>query len=285
MGWMATPEYQRHAQYPSFVGIGYGSRLHDAQCDVLVDGDSSALTSIDARLVSRATGLKTCNIAEVAGVKMVNGFLELDDYLAHNRPPRYLLFWFVPENLTDPSRWHEVASFEGWFYRLRYHRDADLLERMARNPESALVAAELGLRTGVQWLPRHPLPEELAAVRERRLGQLPEPGPPPARCEGPLSRRTPDAAWLRSLRERYARGQTQVLIDVAAEPACDPSVAFYRQHTGPGVTDNQLETLPLADYTDTGRLHASEAGAQVISGSIARQILMQQQTATLTGSH
>lgn len=270
--WMATPAYQRHAQYPSFVGIGYGSRLRGADCDVLVDGDSSALTGVMPSVIESRTGLKTCNIAEVAGVKMINGFLELDDYLAHNRPPHFLVFQFVPENLNDPAQWYEVATFEGWFYRLRFHRDAGLVHMILHDPQALMVAAELGLRTGAQWLPQHALPPALAQLREHNGGHLPEPGPVLTRCLPPPIQRAPNAEYLRQLRSHYASAQTTVLIDVTPEPACDPSYAFYRQRTGEGVTDLQLESLPLSEYTDTGRLHTDTTGAREISERIAAQL-------------
>ena len=270
--WMSSAEYQRHSQYPSFVGIGYGSRMRGADCDVVVDGDSSALTGVVPKVIRERTGLTTCNIAEVAGVKMLNGFLELDDYLAHNKPPRYLVFEFVPENLTDPGRWREVASFEGWFYRLRFHRDRGLLGLMAHDPEGVMISAELGLRTGLQWLPQGALPPQLSEIRERNGGQLMEPGGTLTECRGPIAVRAPDRLWLQSLRQRYSRAETRVLIDVTPEPPCDPSLRFFQERTGPGVTDNSLQTLPLAEYTDTGRLHTNDVGAEHLSERIAEQI-------------
>ena len=270
--WMSTAEYQRHAQYPSFVGLGYGLRLRGANCDVVVDGDSSALTGVLPAAIEQRTGLKTCNIAEVAGVKYINGMAELNEYLAHNRPPRYLVLMFVPENLNSPQNWIEVAHFEGWFYGLRFRRDAALFHRALALPEDFLTSAELGLRTGLQWLPYPELPPALGQVREHNGGRMPEPGAVPMACAPPLAMRTPDPQWLHSLRDSYATTKTRVLIDVTPEPACDPSFAFYAARTGAGVTDNSLATLPFNDYSNTGRLHASDAGAQIISERIGKQI-------------
>ncbi len=270
--WMMTPEYQDHAQFPSFVGLGYGSRLHGADCEVVVDGDSSALTGVVPAVIEQRTGLKTCNIADVAGVKYINGMAVLDGYLARNRPPRFLVLLFVPENLNNPRNWVEVAHFEGWFYALRFHRGRALLHRIVEDPEDFMISAELGLRTGLQWLPFPPLPPELAQARERHGGRLAEPGPPPNECAPPLRMRPPDPAWVAGLRERYSRPGTTVLIDVTPEPRCDPSFAFYALRLGPGLIDNTLQSLPLNNYTDTGRLHTGEAGAQILSERLAEQI-------------
>ncbi len=269
---MTTAEYQRHAQFPSFVGLGYGSRLYHADCDVVVDGDSSALTGVIPSVIQGRTGLKTCNIADVAGVKYVNGMAVLDDYLKHNRRPRFAVLLFVPENLNPPEEWAEVAHFEGWFYGLRYHRNEALLQRMIHSPEDIMINAELGLRMGLQWLPSPVLPPEFAEIRETSHGHFPEPGPAPTSCGPPMRMRPPDPGWLRALRSRYAASGTTVLIDVTPEPTCDPSFAYFAKLTGPGVTDNSLGTLPLSDYTDTGRLHTDDAGAKILSERIADQI-------------
>jgi hypothetical protein len=178
----------------------------------------------------------------------------------------------VPENLTNPKRWRDVSTFEGWFYRLRFHPDRGLLRLMAHDPEDAFTAAELGLRTGLLWLPDPKLPPAMAEMRARDGGHLHEPGPALTTCPEILRPRAPDPAWVDGLRRRYSRAATQVLVDVAPEADCDNSFAFYRARTGPGVTDNRLETLPVDEYTATGRLHVDDRGAKAISERIAAQI-------------
>jgi hypothetical protein len=269
--WMTTGSYLRHAQYAYFVGTGYGSKLHGADCQVVVDGDSTALVGVLPRVIEQRTGLKTCNIAEVAGVKVVNGMMVLDDYLAHNRRPRFLLFLYAPENLTPPAEWTTVADFEGVFYRLRFHPDAAFWRLALREPNVILTDAELGLRTGLQWLPKRPLPAEVGQERERTGGRVGEPGEALQRCPGDVPERAPDGAWLAGLRKKYGVGGTQVLIDAMPEPPCDPSLGFYRARLK-GVIDNTLHTLPIGDYNASGRLHTTDAGAVELSGRLAEQI-------------
>lgn len=270
--WLGSAAYVRHAQYASMAGIGYGARLRGADCDVVVDGDSTALVGVEPVVIERRTGLKTCNIAETAGVKHVNGEMVLDMYLEHNRRPRYLVFSFAPENLTRPERWDTVSLFEGYLFRMQYRPDAAFAMYVLRHPSDVTVAAELALRTGARWIFAKPMPAAMAETRERLQGQLPDEGTPLTSCPVSLILREPDTAWLAELRAKYGVGGTRVLIDVAPEPACAPDRSFYEPRLEHGVTDNAWWTLPLGEFTDSGRLHTTEAGAEAISAAIAEQI-------------
>jgi hypothetical protein len=268
--WVTTDTYLRHIPFPYLSNTGYGSKLHNANCDVVIDGDSTALVGILPRIIHERTGLKTCNIAEVAGIKLVSGNIVLDDYLAHNRPPRVLVFLFAPENLTPPQQWISVGEFEGWFYRVRFHRDRVFWHNMLHNPDDAFANVELAFRNGLQWLPKHPRASELT-TREQNDGFVTEPGPPLTRCAGDTIIRPPDPTWLNFLRSHYGVNGTRVLIDVTPMPACDEGLAFYRAHLH-GLTDNSVDTLPLNNYNASGRLHTTEAGTAALSNRIADQI-------------
>lgn len=269
--WVTTGSYIRHVPFPYIVDTGYGSRLQHADCDVVIDGDSTALVGVLPRIIEQRTGLKTCNIAEVAGIKLVNGMMVLDDYLAHNRRPQYLVFVFAPENLTHPSRWAFVSDFEGWFYRIRFHRDAAFWRRLTQDPNGTLANAELAFRDGIEFLPKRPLPPALAHERDLNGGHVSEPGAPLTRCSGDTIYRTPDPAWLSSLRRTYGVGGTHVLIDAMPMPPCDEGLPFYRTHLA-GLIDNAVDTLPIGDYNSSGRLHTNELGTAALSNRIADQL-------------
>ncbi len=271
--WMSLPVFARHAQYAYLADTGYGMRLKHADCDVVVYGDSTALIGVVPRVIEQRTGLKTCNLAEVAGIQMINGLLVPDTYLKNNRPPKFVVFNYAPENLTPATRWKEVSTYEGVFFALKYRPDAAFWEARLRDPNGFISDMELGFRTGVQWLFRPKLPEDLLQIRETTHGRVPEPGKPFTSCPEVLAVRAPDTAYLASLRQRYGVDGTKVLIDVTPTPACDPSRPFYLQRLTPGLIDNTLGTLPLAMYTDSGRLHTTDAGAEEISERIADQIL------------
>lgn len=271
--WMSTAAYLRHVQYPYLANTGYGMRLRGADCQIVINGDSTAMVGVIPQIIEQRTGLKTCNIAEVAGVQKINGFMVEDTYLQHNTRPRFMVFLYAPENLVVASKWHEVSDFEGYFFRLQFHPDRDLLWSGMRDPNSLITIAELGLRTGVQWLFSRPLPPEKFHARELTAGRMPEPAQPLTQCPEVLGRREPDAAWLRSIRERYGVGGTKVLIDTTPTPDCDTTFNLYRVWLKPGMVDESLGTLPIGMYTNSGRLHTTDAGAAVLSGRLADQIL------------
>jgi hypothetical protein len=270
--WMSSATYIRHAQYAYFMGTGYGSKLRHADCDVVVDGDSSALVGVMPKVIEQRTGLKTCNIAEVAGVKLINGMMVLDDYLKHNKRPRFLMFVYAPEDLTPPSEWTSVAPFEGVYYRLQFHPDFGLLKIAAEQPNMMLMVTELGLRTGFHWALEKPMPAEAADERERSGGRVLIPGGPLTRCSDGAIARPPDAAWLAHLRKEYGVDGTQVLIDAMPEPPCDPTLEFYQERLGKPEIDNTMKTMPTEYFTQSGRLHTSDEGAKVLSERLGDQI-------------
>lgn len=275
--WMTSDMYLRHMPYAYLVDTGYGSTLHGADCQVVIDGDSTALVGVMPKVIEQRTGLKTCNIAEVAGIKLVNGMMVLDDYLAQNRPPRYLVFLFAPENLTPPQEWTSVGNFEGWFYRIRFHRDAGFWHMALHEPNVLVTVVELGFRNGAQWLFKRPLPSELAHERELTGGRAAEPGAPLKSCAGDTIVRAPDKTWLSQLRHTYGVHGTQVLVDVTPMPTCDVGLEFYRAHL-PGVVDNTVDTLPVGDFNSSGRLHMTDDGATELSKRVADQIAARLQT-------
>jgi hypothetical protein len=271
--WMSLPVYANRAHYAYLADTGYGMRLKHADCDVVVYGDSTALVGIEPKVIEERTGLKTCNLAEVAGVQMVNGLIVLDTYLKNNRAPQFIVFNYAPENLTPATSWKEVSTFEGDFFALKYRSDAVFWRTFLSEPNELITDAELGFRTGVQWLFTPKLPASLLQIRDSSHGRVPEPAPLLTACPAVIAERTPDAAWLASLRQKYGTDGTKVLIDVTPMPPCDPSLAFYRQRLTPAVIDNSVGTLQLGMYTDSGRLHTTDAGAAEISQRIAEQIL------------
>ena len=269
--WVTTDSYIRRVPFPYIVDTGYGSKLQHADCDIVIDGDSTALVGVLPRIIEQRTGLKTCNIAEVAGVKLVNGMMVLDDYLAHNRRPRYLVFVFAPENLNNPAGWTFISDFEGWFYRIRFHRDAAFWRNLLQDPDDNLANTELAFRNGIEFLFSRPLPPALAHERVLNAGHVSEPGTPLTRCSGDTIYRPPDPAWLSYLRNTYGVDGTRVLINVTPMPPCDEGLPFYRTHLA-GLTNNTVDTLPIGDYNSSGRLHTNELGTTTLSERIADQI-------------
>lgn len=272
--WVTTQSYIRYTIFPYIADTGYGSRLYHADCDILIDGDSGALVGVLPRIIEQRTGLKTCNIAEVSGVKMVNGMMVLDDYLAHNRRPQYLVFVLSPENLHNPANWTFVSDWEGWFYRIRFHPDADFWKRTFRYPDVSFNNAELAFRNGIEWFLKRPFPPALVHERDLNGGHVSEPGASRTQCPNDTKIHEPEPAWLSHIRSTYGVDGTRVLIDVMPMPPCDAGLPYYRAHLA-NLTDNAVDTLPIGDYSTSGRLHTTDQGTIDLSNRIADQIAAQ----------
>ena len=272
--WMTTAEYMHHSHSVYLSQIGYGAKLQGVDCDVVIDGDSTAMVDILPKVITARTGLSACNIAEVAGVKRITGMALLDTYLQHNRRPKYLVFQFAPENLSDPARWEWGGMFEGVLFGLQFGHKADVMRSVLRYPAASLVNAELGFRSGLTWHLTHSPPAAEMHSRDAQLGRMPEEGSPLTECDATDARKlSPQAEWLTKLRETYGRNGTQVLIDVVPQPICDPAVEYYRRELTPALIDNSVSTLPVGLFLGTGRLHMTDAGAAVVSERVADQIL------------
>jgi hypothetical protein len=268
--WVTTQSYIRYSIFPYVADTGYGSRLQHADCDILIDGDSTALVGVLPRIIEQRTGLKTCNIAEVSGVKLVNGMMVLDDYLAHNRPPQYLVFVLSPENLHNPANWSFVSGWEGWFYRIRFRPDAAFWQNTFRDPDTSFANAELSFRNGIEWFLKRPFPPQLVHERDLNGGHVSEPGAALTHCANDTKIYAPEPAWLSHIRSAYGVNGTRVLIDVMPMAACDQGLPYYRARLA-NLTDNGVDTLPIGDYSTSGRLHTTDQGTIDLSNRLAAQ--------------
>src|ERR1019366_8069768 len=98
----------------------------DRECDVLVYGDSPAMTGIDPQKVEEQTGFRTCNISVTNAVMAVTGNLTLDAFLAHNRRPKVLLVQLSPDGFQPGSTiWHNTLYAEGLLELLRHGRPGE----------------------------------------------------------------------------------------------------------------------------------------------------------------
>lgn len=266
------------------ANLGYGLTLTNTSCQVLITGDSTALVGVDPAVITKATGLTACNIAEFEGMTLVTGNAVLDHFLAHNPRPLYIVFMYCPEYLTVKKNWEDVSAFEAISYRLEHERTLDTVKVLALHPGETFKWAEQGLRFTAQRLRSRPLPPEAARLRVPTGGQLPMTTEKAlTTCNAKPVNILIDRDWMAGLRSRYAVSGTSVLIDATPVPTCEPGLPQMQQTLAGQVDNLPLPTLPIGDYVTGGRLHAGPAGALVISKMIAAQILAR--TATAEGSH
>ncbi len=106
--------------------------------DVVIFGDSSAFLGIDPRLVNAQLGIKTIVLPNTIGSLPVTGDLALRRYLATNRPPRLIVFYFSSWNL-DYAHAQDVRLFEGEEMMLRHSSWPTILAFGLKHPLEVLA--------------------------------------------------------------------------------------------------------------------------------------------------
>ncbi len=251
--------------------VGYAAGLHNLSCDVLIDGDSTAMVGVIPAVITRQTGLSACNIAEFAGMEQVNGRMMLNHFLANNPRPRYIVFVYPPESLKPHDQWTPVSHFEALLFRLRTQPDAAFLHSLLTHPTDILSSWTLGLRLVAQAPFHKPMSEQTLRQREEGLGWLDVPGRILTTCGQPESLTPPDPAYVAGLRSQFGVDGTKVFVDVIPEPDCEPDYDFFTPKLA-GTVDNRQQKFPISLYNSGGRLHLIPEGAQRFSLQIADQI-------------
>ncbi|MDE1155188.1 MAG: hypothetical protein PW735_05580 [Acidobacteriaceae bacterium] len=249
-------------------------------CDVLIFGDSTAMTGIDPEIVEGSTGFHVCNISVTNAVLAVTGNLTLDSYLSRNPHPRVLVVQLSPDDFQKENRvWHHTIYAEGLLELLRHGSPEEAHKVLFEHPHEAVAFA--GYAAGfsayyaikdVWFRVTHMRPEEDTV--QVRNGFFTPPSPPRTYCDStPTSIDQGGSTFARSLtenyRSHYSDQNSVVLVDVAPIPSCDSNLkAFTNQLQG--VTSNNLQALPIGLFND-GR-HYTAFGSRVVSTLLARQI-------------
>ena len=264
--------FARHSGLTYLMTVGYGATLRDVNCEVVIYGDSTGMIGINPGIISKRTGLSTCNIAEYMGVTMLEGTRPVDEYLAHNRPPRVMIFSYAPEDLNPREQYgsDNIMLFEAITYRLR--QPGGWLNVLFRHPAEFFDWSCRGLRLAAERATAKPFAQEIEHLRDKTGGQVVLDD---ARVLGDCSYTArisaPDMKWIGYLRSNYSRRGTRVLVDAMPLPVCDPGLGFYRSELPP-VIDNDVATFPLSAYLPGGR-HTTAAGSVLLSERIAAQVL------------
>jgi hypothetical protein len=253
--------------------------MHDRNCDVLVYGDSTAMTGIDPDVVDRATGFHTCNIAVTNAVLAVTGNLTLDHFLQQNARPKMLIVQLSPDDFQRDARaWNHTIYAEGLLELLRHGSPEESRHVLFTHPHEAISFA--GYAAGfsayyaikdVWYRTTHIRPEE-DQVRVRN-GFFTPPSPARTYCDASEKLRNANDEFARGLTEdyraNYGKLSSVVLVDVAPIPSCDENLDVYSSELN-GITSNTLQSLPIGLFND-GR-HYTAFGSRVVSTLIARQI-------------
>lgn len=254
--------------------------MRDRQCDVLVFGDSTAMTGIDPSLVDRDTGLHTCNIAVTNAVLAVTGNMTLDSYLGQNSRPRLLVVQLSPDDFQSRNRvWDHTIYAEGLLEQLRHGTPEQSRQVLLGHPHEAIAfagyAAGYTAFYGIKdlWFRATHLRSEEDEIQVRN-GFFTPPSPARTNCEHNETQPT-DAnnSFAASLTEEYQKAYggrgSVVLVDVAPIPSCDANLAAYSRELN-GVTNNKLQGLPVGLFNDSR--HYTATGSRIVSALVARQV-------------
>ena len=116
--------------------------MRDRECDVLVYGDSTAMTGINPEVVESNTGFRTCNIAVTNAVLAVTNNLTLDHFLAHNARPNVILVQLSPDGFQSENHaWRKTIYAEGMLELLRHGRPGEARRVMVSHPQESIAFA------------------------------------------------------------------------------------------------------------------------------------------------
>lgn len=255
--------------------------MRDRNCDVLIFGDSTAMTGIDPDVVERNTGFTTCNIAVTNSVLAVTHNLTLNRYLAKNAKPRVLLIQLSPDGFQPESNvWNQTVYPEGLLELLRHGSPADGRRVLFTHPREAIAfagyAAGFTLYSGVKdmwfratnWRPE----EDAVSIHN---GFFTPPSPPSTSCKPGATFSNPGAggAYPRTVVGDYQNGYAGrsgiVLVNVAPIPSCDQNLAAFSSELN-GVTSNSLLPLPVGLFNDPR--HYTAVGSAVVSRLVAQEL-------------
>ncbi|HEY4381105.1 MAG TPA: hypothetical protein VGN01_12220 [Acidobacteriaceae bacterium] len=255
--------------------------MRDRDCDVLIFGDSTAMTGIDPDVVERNTGFKTCNIAVTNSVLAVTHNLTLNRYLDNNAKPRVLLVQLSPDGFQPESTgWRQTVYPEGMLELLRHGNRAESRRVLLTHPQEAIAFA--GYAAGFSlysvgkdiWFHvTNMRPEEDTVTIHN--GFFTPPSPASTSCEPGATFSNPQAGsgYPRTVVGEYESGYANrsgiVLVNVAPIPSCDKNLAAFSSELN-GVTSNSLLPLPVTLFNDPR--HYTAVGSAVVSRLVAQEL-------------
>lgn len=253
--------------------------VEDAPCEVVIYGDSTAVTGADPKAIENYTHLKTCNLAQSKGTQVVLGTRSLDWYLAHNPRPRYLILMFAASNLYQSKDWNDSAYIEGAVTLLRHYPKTEFVEALVRHPDLFIGMAHYAYLTAPWnwWKNRSQEGVEAERRPSDRLmnAHMILPTPAFSNCAQAAASdkqfpfHLPDPAYVELLKKRYSASAEHLVLDVAPLPVCETRFEAIKSRLQKA--DNSLDRYPVTAYND-GYTHFTEVGANKVSLSLAQQI-------------
>jgi len=248
------------------------STVRGRQCEVLIFGDSTALTGYQPWTIQSLTGMRTCNVAQTKGTIGVSGVQTLRDYLARNPAPRLLAIAFSPEDWRPIRNWGETAYVEGVLQLVRHQPLRVYGAALAQHPNEAFGFATFVYKSAIAAVATHGRSAQWPTSGIVGQGHMTLPSSAETACLGddahsPLDVVTPSPEYAVQLRREFTTTQTQVILLSPPIPDCDPLLGFFAARLN-GVLSAPITTLPIGDYNDVDR-HFTAQGSEIYSTQIA----------------
>jgi hypothetical protein len=243
--------------------LDYGFDLENQNADIVVFGDSTALYGVDTVQLSKDLGVKVINIPSIMATLSVVGERNLQRYMAHNRPPRLIVFYFAPWDLNYKA--DNKLFFEGEEQFVR-HESVDQIAKLVRERPADMLAFPFRFYV-MDRNKFHQMP-----VLE---GHSPYPKviPLPANCEIPekyASRKNDETAL--ELEREFTSPVTQTMIYMAPLPNCRNAERVREEHF-PGVDADPPAILPAQNFAnDTFYTHPLAASSSKTTELLATEL-------------
>jgi hypothetical protein len=227
---VCLPAYERWSGSKWAPTLEYAFQTAGENADVVVYGDSTALYGVDPLQMEKDLGLKVVNLPNTMGSLPVVDDLSLKLYLAHNPPPKLIVFYMSSWNLNYMHPWGP-RLFEGEEMLLRHGSWGQIFHFAANHLEETLnfpfrVYSGLGPRSIIDMLrASHGVPE-VVTQRGHEVNDLPV-GPLSSDCTLPdtlvQEHRT---ASVQALIDRYTTPQTKTFLYLSPVPGCQNTSAL-----------------------------------------------------------
>jgi hypothetical protein len=254
----------------------YAFSLNHEDCDILIYGDSSAMTGDDPALIEARSHLKTCNISQTQPTVLVTGMLPVELYLRHNKLPKLLVIQLAPEAFFQSHAMDRNAAFDPIMLMVRHDAGWATTRKLLSYPVQTLQYVSLVL--GDRYHPDNESVAAFATTYDRSIanylvkrGLLTLPKPSEIKCGPAKNLGVADFGWIDEARRRYLALGVKMVIAASPVPQCDAEIEVYR-HTLTSHLDGPVSMLPLAMFNDSDR-HFTVEGSKLVSAGLAEKIL------------
>lgn len=246
-------------------------------CDVVIMGDSSGMTGVNPHVLEARTGWRTCNLALPYDNWAIAGTSPLDNYLAHNRPPRFVVFHLNENHLFRPLPNEDSSTIDAWLMVDEHFPLGEKLRLFASKPHNTLrfvtsvwkgfLTTKATLRP--DWSGETYQHDMAGQIAER--GWLAVPGTTPEIvCGWQSPKFSIDPAYLHAITAKYTRGETRAVIWANPARDCDIHIPQYRKDA------EELGLPPTRVYNRTlfvDEFHLNPLGAARNATELATYLL------------